>query len=329
MLHMISWRHLHCPIAAGQTEAPPPVITVSDLHLNSTSPPDSWVIGDHVTITITATSIEPSNSSSAELIVEFSPGVATPDLPNDPILQLTVSLSPSQPLTTTVTVIPITAGSLAITLVPASEQTILAENQGLQGTVSQCSAGEQPSEQGCVPCPPESFQPSVNNDSCSIATVCTPGTRVAILLSDTVDRTCVPCDDQTFSSKNNSEACTAVAVCPIDAIVVSPPTVSSDTVCQKCPEGTFKNGDVCTAVSGCQPGTRIVKAATSTVDSQCTPCILLFDYQPQPDQQECIPTTVCEVGEVENAAPTLTSDRECEPATGTGHTVVSRQLTSL
>ncbi|EGD78637.1 hypothetical protein PTSG_01615 [Salpingoeca rosetta] len=175
---------------------------------------------------------------------------------------------------------------------------------------------------------------------CSPCTDCAIGEHVVQSCTPEQPRTCTACEEGKFSVDINQDGCQVCRVCPDGQYATGECSVSSNTPCEDhttcglgrficdagnafkdnecctCTDGKFQDNpsifaEKCTPVSTCPAGTYIEVAATPSSNVQCGSCMPPFQYSTEENQEECIDTLVCSSTEVETAAPTSTTNREC------------------
>ncbi len=168
-----------------------------------------------------------------------------------------------------------------------------------QGTVQVSPATKQaPAE--CDPCPAGSYCAGAETENvvcsdgmwdddsdpatpCISKTNCTPGQFVFMEGTSTTDRTCISCLPGWFSDVPNADNCDQWQICEPGTYVESPGTGASDRECSECADGTFSD---------------MSNASSCTGWSTCA----------APSFREA-------------AAPSSSSDRECEPCAPPARTV--------
>ena len=75
---------------------------------------------------------------------------------------------------------------------------------------------------------------------------------------------------------------------------------------------TVASDRMCTLQTDCLPGEYISISATATSDRVCASCTLGVNYSTSPNTESCTAVSSCSAAQDETAAPTLTTDRECD-----------------
>jgi hypothetical protein len=150
---------------------------------------------------------------------------------------------------------------------------------------------------------------STTDRECVPARVCQPGLQYELVpLTQATDRICAPlavCDRATQfenvpPTASTNRVCARATMCAPGFEESVPLTATNDRNCTRCVQGkTFKpaagQATVCEAVQECQGGVQ---------------------YEAEPPTPEmdriCLRINLCPVGQTEVAAPTVTSDRQCQ-----------------
>eukprot|EP00051_Salpingoeca_urceolata_P006478 m.85467 g.85467 ORF g.85467 m.85467 type:complete len:2344 (-) comp14846_c0_seq1:181-7212(-) len=183
-----------------------------------------------------------------------------------------------------------------------------------------CPVGQEPRDNVCTPCPPDTFKASAGSSMCRPhAPPCGPGFEETVDATASSDRECVSCVVPLTFKPGVSGKCESTTVCPLGTEEDTPPTEFSDRGCRPCAQGYFKPApglQLCRRhAQPCAPGQYDATPGTTgpnaTVDRVCLPCPA-GSYQDTADQLACLTHKTCNPGSFVATQPTAQRDRQCE-----------------
>ena len=169
----------------------------------------------------------------------------------------------------------------------------------------------------CLPCPPETFSPVDNAETCTPWTKCAPGELESVAPTLERDRVCSGCPEGKYEADGD---CVELTVCGESEYESRAARSDSDRRCSKLTEcesdeyesvpHTSVRDRECRPLTSCVPGEYVETEPTKTEDRTCSPCPA-SSYSTQDNAVACSAWSACPEGWHELVLPSATADSTC------------------